>query len=372
MRIAIFSSTIDVQNGYGNITYELCARLHEHHDITLFLPSSEEAAVHALALPYTVRCILPPYIFRVVQPAALAYLKSVDLRGFDLVHSLFDFPYCVLAARAAKRARLPFIMGVQGTYGVWPLTLFPERYLLKWAFGRAKCITVPSRFTQDMIEKYAGRTYPFSIIHNGVNFARFQKSLDTSPVRARYGDAAILLTVGGLKERKGQDLVIRALPQVLRGGKKVVYLIVGEGKWGKYLRELARTEGVSDHVHFLGAKSGDELVSLFQACDIYVHTPKVADLHFEGFGIVYLEAGACAKPSVATDAGGIRDAVVDSVTGLIAPDGDIAGVAERILRLCGSADLRLQMGKAGREYAEKHDWNLIAEQVESLYSTARA
>ena len=71
-------------------------------------------------------------------------------------------------------------------------------------------------------------------------------------------------------------------------------------------------------VEFAGRKSGDELVSYFQLCDIYVHTPKVVDLKFEGFGIVYLEASACGKPIVATDAGGVRDAVIDGETGLIA------------------------------------------------------
>jgi glycosyltransferase involved in cell wall biosynthesis len=111
-------------------------------------------------------------------------------------------------------------------------------------------------------------------------------------------------------------------------------------------------------------------VAYFQAADIYVHTPKIVDLKFEGFGIVYLEASACGKPIVATDAGGIRDAVLEEETGLIASDGDVEGVAQRVVQLLDDPSLASKMGEAGVEYARKNTWNSIAQEFVNLYSQA--
>ncbi len=373
MRVALFSSTVDARDGYGNITFELTQHLaRAGTDITLFLPASQKTVADRLQLPFPVRCVLPEYIYRVYQPRALGYLRTFDLSGFDLVHSLFEFPYCLMALRSARRNHLPFLMGAQGTHGVRPLTFFPERHLVKWCYRQAKAIIVPSDFTKRMIERYAGESYRITVIHNGVNFARFQRETGAMMLREPYGGKVLLLTVGGLWGRKGHDIALRALKRVTEKRQDVRYLIVGEGNARPQLEALVRELQLQSFVEFVGRKSGDDLVRLYQAADIYVHTPKVVDLKFEGFGIVYLEASACGKPIVATDAGGVRDAVLDGETGLIAPDGDIPGVADRLLRLMDDADLRRRMGESGRQYAKKNDWTSIAEGFKSHYRAARA
>ncbi|MBM3231733.1 glycosyltransferase family 4 protein, partial [Candidatus Peregrinibacteria bacterium] len=91
---------------------------------------------------------------------------------------------------------------------------------------------------------------------------------------------------------------------------------------------------------------------------------------FEGFGIVYLEASACGKPIVATDAGGIRDAVVENETGLIVPDGDVPGITRSVLRLLDDEALAKKLGERGRSYAKENDWNVIAKKFIELYKKA--
>jgi len=373
MHLALFSSTVDVRNGYGNITYELATHLHAKGvELTLFLPESEGNIARSLGFQFDTRCVLPPYIFRCFQPAAISHLQCIDLRSFDLVHSLFAFPYCFIAARSAKKSVIPFMMGAQGTYGVLPLTYFPEKYLLKWCYGRAQQICVPSEFTKQMIQQYAHNEYPIRVIHNGVRYARFAAAPDIADLKRQYAGKQILLTVGGLKERKGQDLVIRALAMVKEQCPHLFYILVGEGNWRSYLADLAQQLGVADRVVFVGAKTGDELVRYYYLSDIYVHTSRVASLQFEGFGIVYLEAGACGKPVIATDAGGIRDAVLDRETGIVVPDGDTKGIARALVELCHDENRCRRLGENGREYARKHDWDLIAGQYLSLYRTVRA
>ncbi|MDD5751845.1 MAG: glycosyltransferase family 4 protein, partial [Candidatus Peribacteraceae bacterium] len=255
---------------------------------------------------------------------------------------------------------------------VRPLTYFPERHLVKWCYRHASMFVVPSQFTKHLVEEYAKAQYRIAVIHNGVNFDRFQKDAGAGQLRKKYGNNRVLLTVGGLWGRKGHDLTLRALKLVTQKRKDVRYVMVGEGNGRPQLEALVRELGLQEYVEFAGRKSGDDLVRAYQAADIYVHTPKIVDLKFEGFGIVYLEASACGKPVVATDAGGVRDAVLDGETGFVVPDGDIPAVADRILQLMDDADLRRRMGESGRQYAKKNDWTSIAEKFVALYRGARA
>jgi phosphatidylinositol alpha-1,6-mannosyltransferase len=371
MHIALFSSTIHPSAGYGNITKEYTSALHARgQTFVLFLPASQEATTESSDYPFEIRFVLPEYIFRIYQPKALGYFTSINVSEFDLVHSLFAFPYCLLAQRSAKKYKKPYIMGAQGTHGVRPLTYFPEKLFLKSCYSNAAAIVVPSQYTKEKICEYAGTKYPITVIHNGVRFDRFQQQVDVHSIRDHYSGKKILLTVGGLWGRKGHDLVLQMLYNVIQKYPNIVYVIVGDGNSRENLENMATELGIRDSVDFVGRKSGDELVAYFQACDVYVHTPKVVDLKFEGFGIVYLEASACSRPIVATDAGGIRDAVVDQETGLIADDGDIEGIGDRVIKLLENPDLAATMGAAGLEYARKNDWNSIAQQFIDLYSQA--
>lgn len=369
MRVALFSSTIEPKDGYGNITFELSRELHAQGiDLTLFLPKNQKEAAERLALPFSVQCELPQYVYRIFERNGLGYFKTIDVSSFDLVHDLFSFPYCIPAARSAKKYGKPLVMGAQGTHGVRPLTYCPERWLLKKCYTQAKAIVVPSEYTKKRILEEAKVDYAIDVIHNGVHFERFQKATDTASIRNRYQGKKMLLTVGGLWGRKGHDLVLRALPDVLKKHPNVMYSIVGDGNARADLEVLTKELGLTANVDFAGRKSGNDLVAYFQTCDIYVHTPRVVDTNkFEGFGIVYLEASACGKPIVATDAGGIRDAVLDNETGLIVPDGDTAAISDRIIRLLDDEALSQQLGNNGRVYAKKNDWSGIAKQCIEIY-----
>jgi len=374
MTIALFSSSIDIRAGYGNITYEYCQQLQKKHvEFTLFLPKAEEKFVKELGVTFPVRYVLPKYVFRFNAKTIWPYLKIIDVAGFDLVHSLLDFPYCFMAARSAKKYHLPFITGSQGTYGVLPLTYWPEKHFLTWTYRQAKATVVPSTYTKNQILKYAGELYPIHIIHNGVNVERFSKPMDATAIRSMYNGKTILLTVGGIKERKGHDLVMRALGLLAKKRQDFAYLIVGEGKGTgdarPKLEALAAELGITEHVHYMGGQIGDDVLRSFEACDIYVHTPRIYKLNFEGFGIVYLEASMRRKPIVATDAGGIRDAVLDGKTGMVVPEDDVVAIAKALELLMDQPDLRQRMGKAGQEYAKQHDWSRIVDEFLSLYHT---
>lgn len=370
MKILLSSSTLDRKNGYGNITFELTTALKNlGHEIVLLLPENDEFKENDIP-GVAIKRILPPYIFRMKSKKILKYLfwRYKGKEKFDIVHSLFEFPYAPLLAREASRLKVPFVVGAQGTYGVQPLVQFPERYFMKYAYGQARAIHVPSEYTKNAILKESGEKYNISIIHNGVDLERFKEENRKESIRDKFPGKKILLTVGEIKSRKGQDLVIKALPEIIKKFPDVVYIMVGRESWKKYLVELAENLGVLENIFFSGPIPAESVIDYFYSCDIYVHTPRIhAGYQFEGFGIVYLEAGACGKPSIAVNAGGVSDAVVHNKTGLIGPVDDVESISENVLRLLEDESFTKQLGNSAKEYAEEHSWKNITDKYVKMY-----
>ncbi len=371
MNVLLSSSTIDRSNGYGNITYEFSRSLVEKGvSVTLLLPRDTRDEIPVIS-GLKIERILPPYLFQAIRPKLFEYLlwKYDNKSKFDIVHSLFETPYAPLMARESRRRKIPFVMGAQGTYGVKPLTEQPERFLLKYAYRTAKTIIVPSAYTKKTILKESGENYDITVIHNGVDFDRFNTATETGvEIRKQYPGKQLLLTVGQLKNRKGQDMVIKALPAILKQHPDTMYLLVGDDGWNGYLNRLAQEVGVSDHVVFVGSVAGKDVPKYFHGCDVYVHTARISGkYYFEGFGIVYLEAAACGKPSVGTDAGGITDALLHEKTGFVAENENIEQVADYINKLLSDQYLRKKMGNEAQEYARLHRWSHITEQYLKVY-----
>lgn len=141
----------------------------------------------------------------------------------------------------------------------------------------------------------------------------------------------ILLTVGRLSladNYKGFDVVMRALPEVLRVKPNVKYLIVGKGDALDLLKNLARQLGIEANIVFTGFVPDEELVNYYNLCDAFVMPS-----NGEGYGIVFLEAMACGKPVIAGNADGARDPLMDGRQGILVDPDNVNEVAQAILRL---------------------------------------
>jgi len=169
--------------------------------------------------------------------------------------------------------------------------------------------------------------------------------------RSRYGleGKMVLLTVGRLVERKGHELVIRALPQMRREFPDLAYLIVGAGPMEEKLERVAREEGVSGAVIFAGRLSREELVECYAACDVFVMPHReLPDGDTEGAGIVFLEAAALGKPVIAGITGGTGDSVLDGETGFRVDSTSPQEIVQRASQLLRDRALARRMGEAGR------------------------
>ena len=179
----------------------------------------------------------------------------------------------------------------------------------------------------------------------------------------------MILSVGNLVARKGHDMVIRALPGLLESIPEVVYLIVGDGPHRQELENLACATGVREHVIFAGQISDERLPETYALCDAFVmpSRERLELCDVEGFGMVFLEASACGKPVVAGRSGGIGDAVVDGMTGLLVNSLDTNDIGGALRKLLGHRDLAIQLGRQGRtRLLSVCAWTRIADRVQGI------
>lgn len=168
----------------------------------------------------------------------------------------------------------------------------------------------------------------------------------------------VVLTVGRLHPRKGQLITLQALQSLApQFRSRIEYWIVGGQSKNNYEQTLRETAAQSDlTVRFFGDLPDDELDRVYDRADIFAMTSIDYRHSVEGFGLVYLEAAAHGLPIVAHSVGGVAEAVVDQVTGLLVPPHHPAQLAAAFERLISDAALRHRLGEAGRSWARRNSW----------------
>lgn len=193
----------------------------------------------------------------------------------------------------------------------------------------------------------------------GVDVDAFHPGVDGSAVRARHGltDRPVIVCVSRLVPRKGQDMLIRALPEVRRRVPGAALLIGSGGPDRSRLEKLTRECGVERDVIFTGSVPWEELPTLFAAGDVYAMPcrTRAAGLDVEGLGIVYLEASATGLPVIGGDSGGAPDAVREGETGYVVGGRDLRALTERLVELLSDPAKAKAMGAAGRAWVER-EW----------------
>lgn len=267
--------------------------------------------------------------------------------------------------------RLPFLVYAHGNEILDVLQGMAPRERLQ--LQTADRIVANSRFTAGLVEQAGVDGRRIHVIHPGCDAERFQPGPVARPLRERLLGARaggrVVLTVGNLVERKGHDMVIQALAQIIRRIPDATYLIVGEGPYRDNLDRLARAEGVRDHVVFAGRVDADELPGVYALSDVFVMPSRVrpAACDVEGFGLVFLEANACGKPVIGGRTGGIPEAIVDGKTGFLVEPESVADIAEHLGTVLTDRELAAEMGRQGRTRVKAHfSWADAAAQVQEL------
>jgi phosphatidylinositol alpha-1,6-mannosyltransferase len=222
-----------------------------------------------------------------------------------------------------------------------------------FAMRHADWILSNSDHTRDTLVDLLGvQPERIVIAYPTVDENRFRPGLVADDLRKSIGltdQSKFILSVGRLQRRKGFDNVVRSLPHLVDCGVDAHYALIGIGDDSDYLNDLARDLGMSDRVHQLGHVSYEDLPRWYNACDVFAMPNR--DIHGdnEGFGLVFLEAAASAKPVVAGKAGGTASAVVEGKTGLRVDGENIDEIARALERLLCNSQEAVSMGNHARE-----------------------
>jgi phosphatidylinositol alpha-1,6-mannosyltransferase len=180
----------------------------------------------------------------------------------------------------------------------------------------------------------------------------------------KFDNKKIILTVARLIERKNHQAVIMALKEIIKMIPDVLYVIVGEGPEEDTLRILVKNLGLKDYVRFEGFQSGD-LAKYYASCDVFaMPTKQLASGDVEGFGIVFIEAGAFGKPVIGGNVGGSSDSIIDGITGLRVDGEDASEIKKALLSLLTDEEYAKRMGEAAEKRVKKDFlWPARAEEI---------
>lgn len=244
--------------------------------------------------------------------------------------------------------------------------------LSKKILKRSSNIICNSNYTAGIAIKFLGDNYreKVKIVNPGVD--DFQIEHTDLKSKHKLDDKIVLFSLGRLVKRKGFDKTIEALPNILKEIPNLIYVVGGTGEESSSLKNKVTELKLENNVIFLGDISEKEKLSWLDLCDIFIMPARNIDGDLEGFGIVYLEANLAKKPVVAGDSGGVSDAVVNGLNGLLVDPVDINDISLTTIKLAKDKALRERLGTQGRQRALKEfGWQKQVEKINNILSNKK-
>lgn len=280
-------------------------------------------------------------------------------------------PLALLAGRARAAGASRVLASTHGHEVGW--SMVPGgRAVLRRIGQSCDTVTFVSHYTRGRFASAFGPRAALEHLPPGVDTDRFRPdSAARAELRARYrlGERPTVVCVSRLVPRKGQDMLIRALPAITRRVPGTTLVIVGGGPYSDRLHALARDCDVDDAVIFTGGVSSTELAAHYLLGDVFAMPCRTrgAGLDVEGLGIVFLEASAAGVAVVAGDSGGAPETVVHDQTGLVVDGRAVEQIADAVVSLLADPDRAAAMGAAGRRWAIDHwGWDRLAGRMAEL------
>jgi len=269
----------------------------------------------------------------------------------------------------SKIFRLPLVIFVHGN-DIQPrkslLSKLYKRKILLYMLSLSKVVVANSHYTESILRNGGYRRNNIILLNPflGDNtIENVKPRLDTESEKNSF----TLLTVGRMVQRKGYQSVLYALKLLKDDGIDFKYKIVGDGPYKNEVLGMIGMLGLEDHVDLLGVV--DETAAYYQAADVFIMPSIELPGDVEGFGIVFLEAGLQSLAVISSLSGGIPDAVVNGVTGLLVKPGDVEEIVAAIKLLMNDVDLRIRMGRAGYKKSTDREQIILAiDEIETRIS----
>ncbi len=290
---------------------------------------------------------------------------------FDVIHSHFVGLLTAVQGIAAKLMKKPFFITIHGIGMLTENKL--SQSLIRFDFKLTSKVICVSNYVAQLALKYTDKNKVI-VINNGVDQEKLKLIVNRQDIKKKLGlkNEKILLSVAGLVKRKGIDLVIQALPDVIKHYPNLKYFVIGRGAEKNNLYEMAKSLGLLKNIIFIDYVSNEELASFYNICDVFILMSRTLKKEegIEGFGIAYIEASYFGKPVIGGKSGGTSDSIVDSVTGFRVEPENKKEITRKILLLLKNAKLRKKLGKAGA-YRVKSQflWSHSAQKLAQIYKS---
>ena len=334
-------------------------------------PNSEQYDAEWLA-QYGVRVIRDRSKILLPTPRVAFHLKKI-IRKEGITTAAFGAaaPLGLLSA-GMKRAGVVRTVALTHGHEVWWAKVFPFNLLLRRIGSTVDVLTYLGEFTRSAISKGLTAKAQASMVKiaPGIDVEHFIPT-DVTVLRNSLGlsDKKVIVSVGRLVHRKGQDHLIEAMPEILKSIPQAHLLLVGEGPYREHLQTLVKKHNLEASVTFIGRIQYKDLPTYICVGDIFAmpSRSRLMGLEVEGLGIVYLEASSCGLPVLAGDSGGAPDALVQNETGLVVNGTDDQQIATAAIKLLTDIELSKKMGLAGRQWIiDNWRWEIWSKDFEKL------
>lgn len=282
-----------------------------------------------------------------------------------------------ILSKGLRRAGVQHIVALTHGHEVWWSRIWPFSWAMRRISQQVDHLTYLGGFTQRAIAKAISTAAADAMVKiaPGIDTEHFAP-IDATALKDQLGlgDKKVIVSVGRLVHRKGQDTLIEAMPEIISAVPDAHLLMIGEGPYRAYLENRTKALDVQSSVTFIGRIQYADLPRYICTGDIFVmpSRSRLAGLEVEGLGIVYLEASACGLPVIAGNSGGAPDAVLEGKTGLVVDGRSSREVAQAVIELLSDTARCKEMGANGRQWIIKEwRWDIWATRFAELLKVGR-
>lgn len=279
-----------------------------------------------------------------------------------------------LLAKGLRRAGVRRIVALTHGHEVWWAKVFPFTLAIRRIGKYVDTLTYLGSFTRNAIARSLSTRARESMVRiaPGIDTSHFAPSDSAEQLKKDLDLAGkrVIVSVGRLVHRKGQDTLVEALPEIVSAFPDAHLLFVGVGPHLEYIHKRAIQLNVLQHISFVGRVQYSELPRFISVGEIFAmpSRSRLAGLEVEGLGIVYLEASACELPVIGGLSGGAPDAVLEGETGFAVDGLNPSAVAAGVIRLLEDPQLAKAMGKRGRQWIiDEWEWRHWSERFNALF-----
>jgi phosphatidylinositol alpha-1,6-mannosyltransferase len=266
-----------------------------------------------------------------------------------------------LMAKQLRKAGANNIVALSHGHELWWAKIPVLKQLLQKIIRDVDALGYLGDYTKSEIIKVTNEVNKLVQISPGIDINYFSQKTPNPKLLAKYqlDGRRVIVCVARLVHRKGQDQLIKAMPDILKKYPDAILLIVGQGPIEQMLRNSARQLGITNKVIFTGRVAHSDLPDYIRLGEIFAMPvrSRFSGFEVEGLGIVYLEASACGLPVVVGNSGGAKDAVIDQVTGLLVDGTNVDQISKVICELLADPIRSKAMGEAGRGWVISN-WQL--------------